>query len=1195
MNRVTMQKWLEIVRFELVYQFRRKSTWIFFAVFLLPLFGETNGQVLEALETEVLFFAPLFLAESSIGMALIALLVMAPVTGNAATRDVETRIEPLMHAAPIRRAAYLGGRFFGAFTWCALLLLMVPLALILARFLHPDLTPALAGPFRPAAFLQTYFLLLLPNAFVAVAVMFTLAVLMRHTLGSYLGGAAVLMGTILSTQLVGQAHGRWELAKLINPSGHTSIALMTKTWSPIDLNTRLVGLGEGLLWNRLLWLGLACALLALTYSRFRYGANVTARWWQRGRALRARMESLDASLIAGSAPLTVPHVPKAFGAAGRAMQLAAVTRDSIREMVTRWSWLVLTYFAFHVIVATREVAVRGTPLVGTTGRVLAAFFELPPPMILGIFLFAILAAGELVWRERDANMSALSDAAPAPNWVRFTGKLLGLWLVIVALHALLLLADMVIQMRLGSYDFDFALYFQVLFGLQLAGPLLFALAALSVHVLVNQKHIGHVAVFASFAVASAVAQTFGIEHPLLFPFAAPGFRHSAISGFAPYLGPFLWFKLYWAAWALLLAIVAGLFWVRGVNPRLRERVSFARRRFRGMTAIGAAAVAGLVLVVGGFLFYNTNILNEYVGSAEGAGRLAEYERRYGRYEGAPQPQLAGAKLSVELDPERRQADIRGVYTLVNRTARPIDTIHVAVSFDVETSAIELDRPARATRVDDELGHRIYTLATPLAPGQPLRMTWQVRHHARGIPARVPREVHTAVLGNGTFIQMAQWMPLLGYQTGRELAGTADRKAHGLPPRPDDARSLDNLAARRDPTGQDRFALDVTVGTAANQTAVAPGRLQKTWTRNGRRYFHYVTDAPIGLGFALFSAEYAVTRARWRDVELEVFHHPPHTRNLQRMLRGMELSLEQYTRRFGPYPYKVLRMIEYTRKDGGAHAAAGNIWFSEVFPLLDPSRDERRFDLPFAVVAHEMGHQFQVSPARVEGRGLLSESFAWYAAMGVIEAEYGPDHLARFLGFMRRDYLNPRARADVPLLRASDWFLSYRKGPFAMYALREYVGQEKVDLAWRRLIAKHASHQPPFATSLDLYRELQAVTPDALRTLLGDLLERNTFWELKTYRATARQTTNGQWQVSLDVAARKVVVDTEGVETTVPMNDPIEIGVFAGDKPLSLAMHRIRPGSQTITITVPQRPTRAGIDPRNLLIDVEPWDNVWNLE
>jgi hypothetical protein len=392
-------------------------------------------------------------------------------------------------------------------------------------------------------------------------------------------------------------------------------------------------------------------------------------------------------------------------------------------------------------------------------------------------------------------------------------------------------------------------------------------------------------------------------------------------------------------------------------------------------------------------------------------------------------------------------------------------------------------------------------------------------------------------------------------------------------------------------------LTATIGTAADQTAVAPGNLVRTWLQDDRRYARYETTAPIGNGYAIFSADYAVDRARWGDVDVEVFHHPAHDTNVPRMIRGMEASLEQLTERFGPFPYEVIRMVEYPAEGGSLHAASATVWYREMFSLFDAERDPRRIDMPFAVTAHEVAHQFQPVPARMEGRALLSESFAWYAAMGVIEEEYGAGHLQRFLGFMRRSYLTPRSRADVPLLRANDSFLGYRKGPFAMYALREYVGQEQVDLAWRRLRERHASHEPPFATSLDLYRELRAVTPDSLHALLGDLLERNTFWELTTERATAEPTSGGEWQVTLEVEAHKAVVDTVGVETDLPMDDWVEIGVYAPaedreeGEPLYLAMHRIRSGPQTITITVPSRPARAGIDPRHLLIDVQPGDNV----
>lgn len=100
---------------------------------------------------------------------------------------------------------------------------------------------------------------------------------------------------------------------------------------------------------------------------------------------------------------------------------------------------------------------------------------------------------------------------------------------------------------------------------------------------------------------------------------------------------------------------------------------------------------------------------------------------------------------------------------------------------------------------------------------------------------------------------------------------------------------------------------------------------------------------------------------------------------------------------------------------------------------------------------------------------------------------------------------------------------------------------------------------------------------------------NTFWQLSTERVIAEQKGDSTWEVTLDVRARKMVYDSAGVETEVPMNEWLDIGVFArgerGDElanSLYVRKHRIRSGTQTITVTVQGRPDLAGIDPYHLL-------------
>ena len=122
------------------------------------------------------------------------------------------------------------------------------------------------------------------------------------------------------------------------------------------------------------------------------------------------------------------------------------------------------------------------------------------------------------------------------------------------------------QLGLGYDNVELGLYLKALFGLQLVDYLLFALLALVVHVVVNQKYIGYLVMLLVFCFI-AFPSIFGVEHPMLIFGADPGWWYTDMRGFGPTLGPWLWFKVYWIAWALLLSVVARLLWARGQRTR----------------------------------------------------------------------------------------------------------------------------------------------------------------------------------------------------------------------------------------------------------------------------------------------------------------------------------------------------------------------------------------------------------------------------------------------------------------------------------------------------------------------------------------------------------------------------------------------------------------------------------------------------
>ena len=119
-----------------------------------------------------------------------------------------------------------------------------------------------------------------------------------------------------------------------------------------------------------------------------------------------------------------------------------------------------------------------------------------------------------------------------------------------------------------------------------------------------------------------------------------------------------------------------LFWVRGPELGIRQRLATARARLTARTARLAGLAVALILAFGGFIFYNTNVLNAYLPPQKAGTPQAEYERRYARYADLPQPVIAGAELRFEIYPDAPAVDMRGSYRLVNQTGVPIRSVHV---------------------------------------------------------------------------------------------------------------------------------------------------------------------------------------------------------------------------------------------------------------------------------------------------------------------------------------------------------------------------------------------------------------------------------------------------------------------------------------------------------------------------------------
>jgi ABC-2 type transport system permease protein len=1188
-----------IAMFEFRTRVRRISTWVYFSVFfaLAMLWvaaagGAIPGAIVSFGSGKVWINSPYAIAQTVAFLGMAALTVIGAVMGRAVQQDFEYRTEHFFFTTPIRKWHYLGGRFCGAVAVLVLVLSSIALGSALGLFL-PGIDPDRVGPFRPMAYAIPYVTILLPNLVVLGGIFFCVAALTRRMLPVYIGSVLLLIGYLAAQGLLRDIDNK-TLAATIDPFGVVANSRLTEYWSISERNTRLIPLEGLLLWNRLLWLGIGAAIIAVCGRRFALthpGAS--------GRARR------DAGADEGEERAETAPPPAVETAPVRALRLLPrMIFLNFRETVKNvyFGVIALAGVLFFVSTSTTAGSLFGT----TTWPVTYQMLELVSGTF-GIFMLVIITfyAGELVWREREHRLDQIHDALPIPTWLPFAAKLGALMLVPVVLQAVLMLCGIGVQAAKGYHHHEPGLYLRWLFGLELVDYWLVCVLALTVHSLINQKYLGHFAMIVYF-LAISFAPLLGLEHNLYKYGVTTNFTYSDMNGFGPFLPRVRTFEAYWAAAALLLAVAAYLFWVRGTTTGLKERLAVARGRFTRPVAAAAATGAVATAALGGVIFWNTNILNPYTTAYDLQERQADYEKHYKALAADPQPKIAAVKVAVDLYPREQRVRAKGRYTLENRSGRPVDAIHLffVQSDRMKFDALEFSVPATLAINDPRAGLRSYTLGAPLAPGATVDLAFDLEVPTTGFSNA---GATTDVVANGSFVSSQSLMPFIGYQERGELMIDRDRKKFGLAPR-------ERMRDRDDPAGlaenalapdADFIAFEATVGTDADQRAIAPGYLQREWTEGSRRYFEYRMDNPILDFFAFQSARYEVRKDRWNDVAIEVWHHPGHEYNIDTMIAATKAGLDYFTAAFGPYQHKQFRIIEFPRYATFAQSFPNTIPYSEGIGFIARVRpdDPEDIDYPYYVTAHELAHQWwghQVPGGNVQGETFLVETLAQYSALMVMKRKYGEAKMQRFLRYELDRYLLGRSteqKKELPLARVENQdYIHYRKGSLIMYALQDYIGEDNLNQAIRAYRDDWAFKGPPYSSASHLLAKIRAATPQHLQYMIDDFFETITLYDNRALSAKAKRLADGRYEVALKVFAKKRKADALGKETDAPLADWIDIGVLDGDgQPLLLEKKKIDAEETTFRLVVSKKPAKAGIDPFNKLIDRRPKDNAIAVE
>lgn len=1200
----------EIFLFELKLAFKKPATYIYFAIFFILslLLGLAVAGVFNTAQQDTNVVGNSAYAVSGIlaGMndnilGLVNSVILVAVMATAIQKDYEYNTHPFFFTKPISKGGYFFGRFFAAFLVGVFVFSGQLLGYWIGTLFGMD-TP-LMGEFKAINYLQPFVLFTVQNLFLLGIIIFGITTFTRSTLSAYLFCIILLVIRIITDSITADLENS-DTAAILEPFGKEALSQITKYWTPEEQNTKLIPLAGNLLYNRLLWLGIAAAITAVCFLKFSFTQflqpfTLFKRKEEKSVAAPEQLQSLSL--------LPVPE--KDFSTKANWKNLWYLARFEFLKMVKSPFFIIIC--ALGVVMMFVLAQYMGSMYETETHPVTYKILE----NVAGIFQFFILIfvvffSGTIIWRERETKMDELVGATPVGNFNLFFSKYTGLMLVTALLLLVVILTGMTIQFSMGFYKveplhyFTSALRMLVDFGITIG-------LCLAVQVFTPNKYLGFFLSLVPLLFITIIFSLLEWNNQLyIFGSNGPGMPYSDMNGYGHTVGTWFLYNAYWLSIVFILCFLSLKFFARGKEKTYKAKYRLAKANFTKVHGVALIACLLIAISAGGYIFYNTNILNTIVPPKQQEKEAATYEKKYKRYEKTPQPRIVDANIKADIFPEERTINVKGVYILKNKHAQPIDTVLIDYTGgdnkQYTFGKMELDRANKVLFNDKYYGTKLMKLLQPLMPGDSMLFSFEMRVAPHGFENG---STNTSIVENGTFFNNS-YFPSIGYNANGELSENVARKKYDLPPKPRMAAVTDSVARMNTYISNDAdwIRFEATVSTSEDQIAIAPGYLQKEWKGNGRRYFHYKMDSPILNFYSFLSADYEVKKDKWKDVNIEIYYNKGHEYNVDRMIKSVKKSLEYFTTNFSPYQHRQVRIIEFPRYASFAQSFPNTIPFSESIGFIAKLDDDpEKIDVPFYVTAHEVAHQWwahQVIGGDVQGSVLMSETMSQYSALMVMEKEYGKQAMKKFLKYEMDDYLKGRTfetKKEVPLMLCENQgYIHYNKGSVIMYALRDYLGEDVLNNALRQYIQKVAFQEPPYTNSIEFVKYIKAATPDSLQYFIKDAFETITIYENYVKDLSTEKIADGKYKVKLTVGSAKFRSDSVGKQTKVAVADYIDVGVFADEningehKEKELVLQRIKMDKpeKTFEFFVNEKPFTAGIDPYCKLIDRTPDNNTW---
>lgn len=1176
-----------MLSFEWRYFIRQPSYYVTTSLFFVLSFLSVAVENVQIGSTSnINFNSPYAIAETSLILNFFAIFLVVNFVANSAVRNDNTLMSELLYTKPIKSFEYQFGRFLGAYLIILSVLALVPLGLFLGSVM-PWLDQERLGEFNLLYYISPFFIFTIPTSFALSALLYAVALRFKTIMPVYLLALSFVILFSISG-LIFDDPNHSNIRSILDVFGLSAFIDATQYWTPSQKNSSIIGLSEMVLANRVFWLVAATCIL-IFFARLFSPLSLTI---------------IDDKQIPSDKLSDSPinnEIDYSYRKGAWFSQFLTRTSFEVKQVVFSPAFLVLLLIGGFLLVVN---FIDASGLYGTSNYPITQYMVelINNGFSLSLLVVITFYTGEVVWRERGTGIGDIIDSMPVHSLIFWASKLVAIIVVILSLFAVGMLCGILNQLLQGYTNIDLPQYLISLIYFRASFWVLLCILAFFIQALSPNKYMGMLIFVAYYFVTRNILVQIGFEHNMLNYGATPSMVYSDMNGYGWSLLTQHYYMMYWGALALVLTVFSYAMWQRGPDTNLANRLKIVGYSLgpKGQFAVVLGTV--LFISVGTLIHYNTRVINSFETTDEQLQIQVEYERSFKGFENAAIPTITAVNLEAAIFPELRKLEAISTISLHNNTSSVIEKVLVNYP---RNSAVAIDG-AVINGYNPRLKTAWLLFKEPLQPQEDVEITVRLSRQHYGFK---DKDEDASLVQNGTFINNLDLFPYFGVNRNFYVNDPHKRRKYNLPVQQRAYLLEDESKYFQSNLGANAAYIDFSakLSTSLEQIALAPGSLLNYWSEGNRNYFVYKSDSPILNLFNIMSAKLKVKSAVHNGIDISVYYHHQHKWNVDRMLKSSTDALDFFSATFGPYQHKQLRIIEFPGYRSFAQSFANTIPYSERMGFISDLRSIEQIDPVYYITAHEVAHQWfghQLTPANVQGSHVLTETLSQYAALQLMQKQFGEGKIRQLLSYELDAYLKGRAKErlkEMPLMRSENQdYIHYRKGAIVMMAIGNRIGFDTLNEAINALLEKYRFSNSSLATTLDLVQQIKLASHTEHHAFIDEQ-----FKKIYLFNIAVRDHNIQDEQLYVNIYVEKLAVTGKGEESQQVFNDWVEIVIFDEDpndftvnrRTLHRKKYKLVNGNNTVKIDISKieaELTYLSVDPFIQYIDRDIADNTIKL-